>query len=308
MTENIKNLTLELSNMKLGQFIHFNSATVQFCNSSVIDWEYGMENKGEQRKYPFDPKDWNPYKLDCNQWAAASLKMGAKFAALTAKHAEGFCLWDTKTTPHNIANASCKIDVVAEYLKAYRSAGIKAGLYFSMLDLTHNICRNNCTKEGIEFTKAQLKELLTNYGEIPFLIVDCWGSRWGGPVFEDMPYEDMNEFIKSIQPNCVLINHSCEVNLDHTEMIFFENNAGQKPNRKFSGIGMAGNIITKQWFNKARDKSRRLRSIKRTVANIKRLNNKGISFLMNMSPNKYGIVEDNLIEAYTKIAQKLDYK
>ncbi len=305
MTDTLNKLAKELSDMKMGQFIHFNSATVQFSDNKVIDWEYDMENKGATRKYPFDPKDWNPNELDCDQWAQASLELGAKFSALTAKHAEGFCLWETATTTHCVTHATCKKDVVREYLDAYRKVGIKAGLYFSMLDITQNICRAKCTAEDIAFTKAQLKELLTNYGEIPFLIIDCWGSRWGGPVFKDMPFDDINNFVKSIQPNCLLINHSCEANLDHTEMIFFENNAGQKPKRNFSGIALAGNIITKQWFNKSCDQSKRLRSLRKTVKNITKLNNKNIAFLMNMSPNKYGVVEQNLISAYKKIAQKL---
>ncbi len=302
----ITEIANNLADLKLGQFIHFSSATVQFAsNKKVVDWEYGYENRGEERKYPFDPKDWNPTELDCDQWAEASINLGAKFACLTAKHHEGFCLWDTATTRHSINYATCKVDVVREYLCSYRNKGIVAGLYFSMLDIHHNIGRKKCTREDIEFSKEQLKELLTNYGEIPFLIIDGWGSSWGGPRFEDMNFNEMNDFVKSIQPNCIIINHSCETNLDHTEMIFFENNAGQKPSRKFVGPAFAGNVLTHQWFNKIYDKNRRLRNLHLTASKIKKMNKKRIAFLLNMSPNQQGICEDNLIKAYEKIGKML---
>lgn len=91
---------IEFVNYRLGQFIHFNSATFQFNSTEMKDWEYDVENFQTARKYPFDPKDFCPDELDCAQWAEASHLLGAKFAALTTKHHEGFCLWPSI---HNIS-------------------------------------------------------------------------------------------------------------------------------------------------------------------------------------------------------------
>ena len=52
-------------NLRLGTFIHFNSGTVQFCNGETTDWEYGVENDVDKRRFPFGPKDWAPKALDC---------------------------------------------------------------------------------------------------------------------------------------------------------------------------------------------------------------------------------------------------
>jgi alpha-L-fucosidase len=170
-------------NLRLGMFIHFNSATFQFNSGELMDWEYGHENDGLERKFPFDRAAWAPESLDCGQWAAAAKAMGARFAAMTAKHHEGFCLWPTATTDHSVKNGKIKTDVVDEYLTAFRAQGVIAGLYFSMLDLTHQINRKKCTEADVQFTKDQLTELLTNYGEIPFIIIDGWQADWGGPAY-----------------------------------------------------------------------------------------------------------------------------
>ena len=63
---------LNFINMRLGTFIHFNSAAVQFSSGEIIDWEFDHENHGAPRQFPFSEKDWNPAGLDCRQWALAA--------------------------------------------------------------------------------------------------------------------------------------------------------------------------------------------------------------------------------------------
>ena len=94
-------------------------------------------------------------------------------------------------------NSPVKTDVVREYLEAFRIQGIKAGLYFSILDLTQGIDRRGCSAKNKEYIKGQLTELLTNYGEIPFVIVDGWQSPWGGPSYEELPFEEVNGWVKA---------------------------------------------------------------------------------------------------------------
>ncbi len=305
MKNNYIELQKKVVNYSLGQFIHFNSATEQFniMPDDTKDWEWIMENRTAVRKYPFDAKSWNPCKLDCKQWAEASGKLGAKFAALTAKHHEGFCIWHTNTTEHSVRNATYTVDVVGEYLEAYRSAGIDAGLYFSMLDLQEEIGRYHCTKEQVEFTKTQLEELLTNYGEIPFLVIDGWHAKWGGPRYEKMDYDEMASFIKSLQPNCLILNHSCENNLDHTDIVFFENAAGQDVPMSFEGPGTGGNILTNNWFWKATDPTLELKSAEWAVGKIKEFNSRYCSFLLNASPNKFGLIDDNMVSRFEEIGR-----
>jgi alpha-L-fucosidase len=290
-------------NLRLGMFIHFNSATFQFNDSDIIDWEYDSENGGEPRRYPFDPKDFNPENLDCSQWAEAASLLGAKFAALTAKHHEGFCLWPTATTEYCVRNAKIKTDVVGEYFKAFRAKGILPGLYFSMLDLTRGIGRKGCTGDDVEYTKNQLTELLTCYGEIPFIIIDGWQAFWGGPPYSDMPYEEIDSHIKSIQPDCMLLNISCENNLDHTEVVFYENAAGQDVEDSFVGPGAGCNKLTDTWFWRKTDPAAELKSARWAVDKIEEMNSRNVTFILNLSPSPSGRADDNLMQRFAEIGR-----
>lgn len=176
MSKNLTGLQREFINLRLGSFIQFNSATFQFNTGDIEDCEYMHENGNEPRLHPFDEKDWNPTNLDCDQLAAVAKAAGFRYTFYTTKHHEGFCKWPTKYTEHCVRNAANKTDVVAEYLRAFRAAGIKAGLYFSILDITSGVGRCGCTPEQKEMIMGELTELLTNYGEIPFFVVDGWNA------------------------------------------------------------------------------------------------------------------------------------
>ena len=184
-------------NLRFGTFIHFNSATFQFHNNpDIIDWEYDHENGDLPRQFPFDEKDFNPTAPEyCKQWASIAKSAGCQFAALTSKHHEGFDLWPSDYTDHCVRNATNKTDVVAAYLDAFRSEGIVAGLYFSVLDLTAQTGHRSCTTAQKEKIFGQVTELLTRYGEIPFLIVDGWNAPWGGPSYEMLPFEELDHIV-----------------------------------------------------------------------------------------------------------------
>lgn len=292
-------------NLRLGTFIHFNSATFQFNQSEVIDWEFDHENFGEARKYPFDPKDWNPTELDCKEWAKAAKAAGCRFAALTTKHHEGFALWHSDYTDHCVKNATNKTDVVKAYLNAFRREGIVAGLYFSILDLTHGIGKRSCTDEQKAFIKNQLRELLTRYGEIPFLMVDGWGSPWGGPTFEMLPFEELNDFVKSIQPDCLLMNIGASDGLAHTDIVFFENAAGQEADRSFNGPGVSCNKLTRTWFWRADDPTTDPTDPDWAIGKMNGYFPMNINFMLNISPNIKGKTDANLIRAFEEIGRKV---
>ena len=133
----------------------------------------------------FTAENYNP-----REWARLAKKAGMKYAVLTAKHHDGFCLFDTKLTDYNSMNAACHKDLVKEFLEAFRAEGIKVGLYFSIIDWRHpdfphygdmhHPMRNHpeCSNENrdfdryLEFMFGQIKELLTNYGKLDLMWFD----------------------------------------------------------------------------------------------------------------------------------------
>ncbi len=142
---------LSYQKMEMVGFIHFTVNT--FTNK---EWGYGDE----------DPAIFNPTALDAEQWVRAAKAGGLMELILTAKHHDGFCLWPSKYTEHSVKNSPYKAgkgDVVREFVDACRKYGLKVGLYLSPWDRNH---KGYGTPEYITYYRNQLKELLTEYGEI----------------------------------------------------------------------------------------------------------------------------------------------
>lgn len=156
---------IDFLNLRFGMFIHYNTGTYH----------------QEQWAYPFhDPKDFQPSALDCNQWADAAVSAGMKYAVFTTKHHDGFCLWNSKTTSYDMGSTKYpKVDVVKEYVDAFRKKGLKVGLYFSVWDRHQGIEHGNINKINKAIMFEQLSELLTNYGEVICLVIDGWGVSVG---------------------------------------------------------------------------------------------------------------------------------
>lgn len=297
---------LDFINLRFGTFLHFNSASVQFASSEVEDWEFGCENCGEPRRWPFDESTWAPRALDTDAWAAVAKSAGCRFAALTAKHHEGFCLWPTEMTGHSVKNAAVQTDVVERYLDSFRRAGIAAGLYFSILDLTQGIRRNfPFREEEYAFVEGQITELLTRYGEIPFLIVDGWNAPWGGPDYAALPFARLDALVKSLQPDCLLLNIGGSDTLAGSDVVFFENAAGQEAGADFQGPGVSCNKLTEAWFYRTSEKTTPPKSAVWARGKAEDCFRKNINFMLNLSPDADGRIDAGLAAAFAEIGRTL---
>ncbi len=170
-------------------FIHFSPNTY-----TGLEWGTGEE----------DPAIFNPAELDCDSWVEAIKSAGMKGAVITAKHHDGFCLWQTETTEHSIKNSPYKNgkgDVVRELAEACRRGGIKFGFYLSPWDRNSKYYG---TDKYNDFYCAQLTELLTNYGEVFYVWFD--GACGEGPDGKKQVYdfESYFELIRKYQPNAAV--------------------------------------------------------------------------------------------------------
>ena len=175
-------------------------AFVHFSPNTFTDLEWGLGDE--------DPAIFNPTKLDCEQWARAIKEAGMKGMVLTAKHHDGFCLWQSKYTKHCMKNSPYKNgkgDIVAEAAEACRKYGLKFGFYLSPWDRNSKYYG---TDEYNTYYKNQLTELLTNYGEIFYVWFD--GACGEGPNGRKQVYDfdGYFELIRKYQPNATFF-HDC---------------------------------------------------------------------------------------------------
>jgi alpha-L-fucosidase len=208
----------EFMQLEMGLFIHYGMNTYS-----------GQGTGGSGR---FSPEIFNPTELDCNNWMEVVKAMGAKYAVLTARHEEGFCLWPTNTTDYSIRNSPYKNgrgDIVREFVEACRRHVIKPCLYISPYMDAHHIFKPGdpiswhqewfkTTRERLaepgateRFTKMQveqIRELLTNYGPITYLWMDHIGETQGilDPVAVDKFWVQIVDEARRLQPECLLMS------------------------------------------------------------------------------------------------------
>lgn len=160
-----------------------------------------------------------PTGFDMDNWLDACVAAGMKYAILTTKHYDGFCLWPTDyhvdgEDPYSIEHTAWYVangnpDVVGLFVAGCRARGLKVGLYFNMNDTTWET-RTGTTHATapaayLTMVKTQLTELLTNYGRIDMLWIDGWGWH---VRYTNVPYTTIYNHIKAIQPYCVLVENS----------------------------------------------------------------------------------------------------
>lgn len=293
-TRSLTELQQEFVNLRFGMFIHYNIPT--YMDEDWADPEAS-------------PAIFNPTKLDCGQWAKAAKDANMSYGCLTTKHHSGFCIWDTKTTDYNVMNSPFKRDVVKEYADAFRKEGLKVMLYYSILDTHHKLRPGWINKQHIQMIKDQLTELLTNYGEVTALIIDGWDAPWSRISYDEVPFADIYRLIKSIQPNCLVMDlnsakYPAEV-LYYTDIKSYEQNAGQYISKEENSLPALSCLpINTSWFWKTDFPATPVKDPKVMVnENIVPFNKVYCNFILNVAPNRDGLVDDNAVKALKEIGQ-----
>jgi len=168
-------------------FLHYGINT--FTNR---EWGDGTEN----------PMDYNPSGLNTDQWCEALVSAGVKACIITAKHHDGFCLFDTAHTKHNVMHSPKPVDVVAALSASCAKYGLKMGVYLSPWDQNAPTYGSGTAYD--DFFCAQLKELTTKYGPLYSLWFD--GACGEGPNGKKQVYDWPRYYsvIRKNQPNAVI--------------------------------------------------------------------------------------------------------
>ena len=192
---------LRWQDMEMYAFIHYSMNTY-----TDQEWGYGNE----------DPALFNPEDLDCRQWARVCKQAGMKGIIFTAKHHCGFCMWPSAYTEYSVKNSPWKGgkgDVVRELAEACREEGLKFAVYLSPWDRNHP---EYGRPEYVTYFRNQLRELLTQYGDI----FEVWfdgangGDGWYGGADETRRIDGKTYYqwaetfrmIRELQPHAVIWN------------------------------------------------------------------------------------------------------
>lgn len=304
------------SESRYGLFIHFGLYSV----AGRHEWVQTLEeiSVADYQKYldQFDPD-----LLDPHEWAQKAKEAGFKYVIITAKHHDGFCLWNTKETEYNIGKAPYQRDLLGELIEAFRHVGIKIGLYYSLLDWHHpdflvdgyHPMRNNPIyiqqhpgnmENYRKFMANQVRELLTNYGTIDYLWFDfSYKSRdWGtsvGKGAQDWGSVALEKMIHEIQPN-ILINDRLDL---HRGVLTPEQFARSKAMDSEEDLWETVQTLNNSW-GYDRD-NLNFKTSEMVAKQLVDTVSKGGNFTMNIGPNARGEWDDNSNKILSSVGQWL---
>lgn len=170
---------------RFGMFIHWGL----YALPARHEWVKNREEIPEAHYQKYF-EHFNPDLYDPKDWARQAKAAGMKYAVLTTKHHEGFCMWDTQYSDYKCTNTPAGRDLVREYVDAFRAEGLHIGFYYSLIDWHHPqfpIDMNHPRRDDpdayeqskdrdmrvyAEYMRNQVRELLTNYGKIDILWFD----------------------------------------------------------------------------------------------------------------------------------------
>lgn len=272
-----------LKDAGFGLFIHW---SVDSQIGTVISHTLvGSSPDYQERFFNELPETFNPTKFDADEWARQAKLSGFKYVVFTAKHHSGFCMFDSETTDFDISATPYKDDILTEVVDAFRAQGLKIGLYFSPDDF-HVLWKQGTlisrlrpeampeNNPGLhDVNKAQVKELLSNYGDIDVMFLD-------GP--KDHNDGGLKGLIWELQPNCLITRgaiNTPEISASTTQSL---------PEEALTEPWEANFTMGTSWQFKPTNET--YGSGRQWVQNLIETRAKGGTMLLNIGPEPSGVI------------------
>lgn len=303
VNKSVQQLQEDFRKLAFGMFIHFNMATYK-----GVQWVGGYHS----------PADFNPGgTVDTDSWADAAKSAGMTYAVLTAKHVAGFCLWDSEYTTYDVMHPECpyKQDLVAQFIKSFKSRGLKVGLYYCWRHPGFDKGKNkgkfkvlppecdpakHTLKQQNEFQKKQITELIDKYPDVFYI----WNDALD-PVI--MPQEEAREFFNGLRctrPNVIASSNWWDWGKKGTPFL----DIAVKETRHFPEANTAPGEtcwkLEQGWFwigNKACAKSG-----KGVMKHLATAHSRNSNFLLNVGPDRNGNIIESSIKTLAEIGKLWD--
>ena len=207
---------------RFGMFIHFGPVTL---TGREISWSRANSNPRCPNHGPtpvevYDNlyKEFNPTNFDAGDWVGVAKMAGMKYVVLTAKHCDGFLLWNSKVDSYSITATPFKRDICAELSQAAREAGLRIGWYFSPMDWRDPDFRTERNGNFLKRMHGEIRELLSNYGKIDLMWFDHDGRE---AVYDQTNTYDL---VKNLQPE-IIINNRLDLGVKQSNRLMLNPNA-----------------------------------------------------------------------------------
>ena len=296
-----------------------------FNEQAGVEYEDYMTIK----EYEQLPKFFNPTKYDAEKWVLMAKNAGMKYITITSRHHDGFSMFDSKASDYNIVNKTpYGKDVLKMLAEACRKHDIKLFFYYSQLDwyrddyFPRGRTGNGITGRGegkwedyINFMKAQLTELLTNYGTIGGIWFDGqwdqheWDGKRFGKINVDFKLKEVYDLIHELQPQALIgSNHHLTPNPGEDFQMFEKDLPGKGTKDFATSKDDIGNLplevcetINGSWgFNL---KDRKHKSEKELIQYLIKAAGYDSNLLLNVGPMPNGEIQEEHIKSLKKIGE-----
>lgn len=283
-----------MADNKFGMFIHWGFYALTEVQEQAFARLDMPREEYESLMHSFDPVKYDP-----EEWVLLAKECGMKYICFTAKHHDGFCMWDTKYSDYSIMNTPYGKDVLRMLADACEKHGMLLSLYYSNPDWNHPLGYNPASthqwkakKEVVdteayrEYIKNQITELLTNYGKIYTLFWDI------PPKIED---KSLNELARRLQPGIFINDRGFDKGDFSTPEREYQDASGER----FTRMTEACNAIDVQSWGYRRDTD--YYSYRHILGAIDRIMACGGSYLLNIGPMADGSLDPAHVERFRRI-------
>lgn len=309
---------------KFGLFVHWGIYSVLGAGEWVMEERGPASYTGRpgipSAQYDRLAAQFNPTQFNAREWVALAKASGMKYITITSKHHDGFAMYDSSLTDWNIVDRTpYGRDVLAELAEACREEGIKLFFYYSQLDWRHEdyFPRGRTGRQAgrpengnwdnyIDFMNGQLRELLTNYGEIGGIWFDGMWDKWDAPWRLDETYS----LIHQLQPQTLIGSNHHLAPLPGEDFQMFEHDLPGENTAGFNTTEMGtlpfetAETINQSWgFNLTDDNYKSTDDLIRYLVNAAGRNG---NFLLNVGPMPNGKIQAEFEERLRGIGRWLE--
>ncbi len=308
--------------MKFGMFIHWGASSV------LGNGEWVMNNRNIRvNEYSNLIRVFNPVDFNAKEWVATAKNAGMQYITFITRHHDGFSNWDTRQSDWKITNTLYAKDALKQLAEECHKQGIKLFCYYSLLDWYRSDYQYETGKTGkgtgrtqksdwnsyIRFMKAQLTELLTDYGEIAGIWFDGHWDQLDNDHDKTLQskvnwhYEEIYQLIHSLQPQCLISNNHHLTPIPGEDFQAFEKDLPGKNTTGFGGASVSElpletcETMNNAWGYNMTD--RKFKSVPDLIHYMVNAAGRNANFLLNVGPMPNGKIQDEFTDTLAAIGK-----